>query len=50
MTVVEIAKLAEWLEMHDHTAEEVIECIRYIAGKEANKKEELTAKPTKQNG
>lgn len=45
MTVVQIAKLAEWLQMHGHTAEEVLECIRYLAGREENERE--LAHPTK---
>ena len=45
MTVQQIARLAEWLQMQGHSAEEVLECIRYIAGKE-NKEREL-AQPTK---
>lgn len=46
MTVLQIAKLAEWLQMHGHTAEEVLECIRYLAGKSEEKGREL-AQPTK---
>lgn len=52
MTVVQIAKLAEWLRMQGHTAEEVLDCIRYIAGRpEENpgKEKRLADKPTKQH-
>lgn len=31
MTATETARLIEWLEAHGHTAEEAIECIKYIA-------------------
>ncbi len=31
MTATEAARLIEWLEAHGHTAEEVTECIKYIA-------------------
>ena len=47
MTVLQIAKLAEWLQMHGHTAVEVLECIRYLAGKVDNKEKELA--PTDQS-
>ena len=52
MTVAQIAKLAEWLRMQGHTAEEVLDCIRYIAGRpEENpgKEKGLADKPTKQH-
>ena len=32
MTATEIARLIEWLEAKGHTAEEPIECIKFIAG------------------
>lgn len=48
LTVLQIAKLAEWLQMHGHSAEEVLECIRYLAGKD-DKGKELVAQPTKRN-
>lgn len=50
LTVLQIAKLAEWLQMHGHSAEEVLECIRYLAGKADNKEKESAAQPTKRNG
>lgn len=31
MTAAETARLIEWLEVKGHTAEEAIECIKYIA-------------------
>ena len=46
MTVLQIAKLAEWLQMQGHAAESILDCINYIAGKE-NKKEKELAPPTK---
>lgn len=47
LTVLQIAKLTEWLQMHGHSAEEVLECIRYLAGKADNKEKELAVQPTK---
>lgn len=44
MTVKEISSLAEWLRMHGHSAEEVIKCIDYIAGKD--KERELSTPST----
>lgn len=44
MGVVQIAKMVEWLEMHGHSAEEAIQCIKYIAGRETDdgeKKEDI---------
>lgn len=38
MGVVQISKLAEWLMMQGHTAEEVVQCIDYIAGKKPEDK------------
>lgn len=32
MTIGETAKLTEWLKAKGFTAEEILECIRYIAG------------------
>ena len=51
MTVAQIAKLAEWLQMQGHTAEEVLDCIGYIAGREESQDKEkgLAAQRTKQN-
>lgn len=31
MTTAEMARLADWLTEHGHSAEEAIECIKYIA-------------------
>ena len=31
MSVKEIDRMADWLKAHGHTAEEVTECIKYIA-------------------
>lgn len=52
MTVAQIAKLAEWLQMQGHTAEEVLDCIRYIAGrpeKNPGKEKGLADQPRKQH-
>lgn len=52
MTVAQITKLAEWLQMQGHTAEEVLSCIRYIAGRsndQTDKEKGLADQPTKQN-
>lgn len=32
MTAKETARLAEWLEAKGFTAEEIVKCIKYIAG------------------
>ena len=32
MTAAEAARLIDWLKEHGHTAEEAVECIKYIAG------------------
>lgn len=45
LTAIQISRLAEWLQMHGHSAEEVIECIDYIAGK--TKEKELSERKTK---
>lgn len=29
-----VNKLIEWLEKHGHTPEEIVECIKYITGKQ----------------
>lgn len=34
MTAKEAARMADWMEAHGHTAEEVIECMKYITGTE----------------
>lgn len=34
ITVKEIARLADWLKSKGHTAEEIVECIQYIAQKQ----------------
>jgi len=31
MTTNEVARLIDWLKAHGHSAEEVTECIKYIA-------------------
>jgi len=49
MGVVQIAKMAEWLQMQGHTAEEVIECIRYIAGRSAEEVIEKGPVPSPQS-
>ena len=36
MTATETARLIDWLSQHGHTAEEAMECIKYIANQ--NKK------------
>lgn len=37
MTAKEATRLADWLEAHGHTAEEVIDCMKYITGTEKPK-------------
>ena len=37
MTAKEAARLADWLKANGHTAEEAIECIKYITGTEPPK-------------
>ena len=32
MTAKEATRLADWLKAHGHTAEEAIECMKYITG------------------
>lgn len=32
MTTNEADRLADWLKAHGHTAEEVLDCLKYIAG------------------
>ena len=32
MTAVEADRLAEWMKANGHTAEDVLACIKYIAG------------------
>lgn len=46
MSAIQIARMSEWLRMHGHTADEVLQCIDYIAGKrkEDKKEESDTAK------
>lgn len=38
MTATETARLIEWLMAHGHSAEEAIECIKYIADYKARPK------------
>lgn len=35
MSAKEMARLAEWLEKNGHTSEEVVECLKFIAGASA---------------
>ena len=35
MTAVEADRLADWLKANGHSAEDVLECIKYIAGNAA---------------
>lgn len=35
MNAKEVDRLAEWMKANGHTAEEVLECIKYIAGNTA---------------
>lgn len=35
MTAAEADRLADWMKANGHTAEEVLECIKYIAGNSA---------------
>lgn len=46
MSAIQISRMSEWLRMHGHTADEVLQCIDYIAGKkqEDEKEESGTAK------
>ena len=48
MTVLQIAKLAEWLRENGHTENDVINCINFIAGYQTVHKKELgSLEPTK---
>lgn len=40
MTAVEAARLMDWLLSNGHTAEEAIQCVKYIAGTPAPAKAE----------
>jgi hypothetical protein len=33
MTATETDRLCDWLKAHGHTAEEALQCIKYIAGR-----------------
>lgn len=46
MTPTQYTRLAEWLKTHGHTAEEVLECVAYIASGKDDKGREL-AQPSK---
>lgn len=35
MTAAEADRLAEWMKAHGHSAEDVLQCIKYIAGNAA---------------
>ena len=37
MTAKEVTRLADWLKAHGHTAEEILECVKYITGTEPPK-------------
>lgn len=44
MSAIQISRMSEWLRMHGHTADEVLQCIDYIAGKkQEDRKEESGA-------
>lgn len=35
-----VARLIEWLKAHNHTADEIVDCIEYITGKQKTEKPE----------
>lgn len=40
MTAKEVNRLADWLKAHGHTAEEILECVKYITGTELPKQKQ----------
>lgn len=44
MEKITVKRLIEWLKKHDHTSDEIVECMEYITGGEKKEESEQAGK------